>query len=344
MKKLKVVHLLDDLSLGGVTQALAIFEQAALAEVIESSVCQVNPEGCRVPEIDADIIITHFSPRWRALPFMAALRWRYRNARLMHIEHSYTAAWEARCVPHRWRFRRMLSLYYRFFERVVAVSKAQRQWLHQAVGVPARRLCVIPPWSPTEALEHLPLSDWRGQRPLVVGAYGRFSEQKGLEALIERFTALDSKRFELRVGGFGPLEDTLRKIAGEAPHIHFTGPVSSRAEFLEQCDVIAIPSRWEAWGLVATEARQAGRPILVSDVDGLPEQVGQAGYLVDFDSPTGLRYRLEEMTGIELICMGHAGRSSVTDLVKERTTAWRELLAPCPHQNAERLLQGTRPA
>lgn len=329
MNTLKVVHLLDDLALGGVTQALAIFEQAALADVIESSVCQVNPEGCHIPELDADIIITHFSPRWRAMPFMAALRWRYRNARLMHVEHSYTAGLEANCVTHRRRFRTMLSLYYRFYERVVAVSKAQGQWLHQAVGVPSKRLCVIPPWSPTEDLDHLPLSDWRGQRPLVVGTYGRFCEPKNLETLIARFTSLDRTRFQLNVGGFGPLEDKLRAAAGNAPHIHFTGQVTNRADFLKQCDVIAVPSRWESWGLVATEARKAGRAILVANVDGLPEQVGDAGHIVDFESPEGLEQCLNALTGIDLICMGHAGRSAVSDVLNERTSAWRELLAPC---------------
>ena len=38
-----------------------------------------------------------------------------------------------------------------------------------------------------------------------------------------------------------------------------------------------MPSRWEPFGLSCLEAQAAGRPVLVSDVDGLPEQVAAGG-------------------------------------------------------------------
>lgn len=43
---------------------------------------------------------------------------------------------------------------------------------------------------------------------------------------------------------------------------------------MQSVDFVAIPSRWEAFGLVALEARAAGRPIICSDIDGLKTSAG----------------------------------------------------------------------
>jgi glycosyltransferase involved in cell wall biosynthesis len=66
--------------------------------------------------------------------------------------------------------------------------------------------------------------------------------------------------------------------------------VEDVAGFLAGVDVVAVPSRWEAYGMVANEAREAGRPVLVAPVDGLPEQVqGGGGLVVDFADHGALR-------------------------------------------------------
>lgn len=327
MTPIRVVHLLDDVAPGGVTQALAIYDHPGLADLVTSRVVQVVPDRPRVPRLEADVILTHFPPRWRALPFLAALRARYPRARLIHVEHSYTGAWEAHCVPHRRRFRTMLRLAYRLFDDVVAVSHGQRAWLEQAVGIPGRRLSVISPWSDVPDLAAIAPPDEAHRRPLVVGAYGRFAEQKGFDRLIEAFRGLDPEHYTLLLGGFGPQEAALKAAAAGLPHVRFVGPVSDRAAFLARCDVIAVPSRWEAFGLVATEARQAARALLVADVDGLPEQLGEAGLRVDFASPSGLQDSLAALGERSLAELGRRARASVAGLTEARLDAWRRLLS-----------------
>ena len=56
-----------------------------------------------------------------------------------------------------------------------------------------------------------------------------------------------------------------------------------------------VPSRHEAFGLVATEARMAARPILVADVDGLPEQVGEAGLARPMGTPDEIAAAILEL-------------------------------------------------
>ncbi|WP_110640654.1 glycosyltransferase family 4 protein [Salinicola sp. CPA57] len=326
MKTLEIVHLLDDVSPGGVMQALAIFEHPAWVGRLRCRVVTVKPDHSLASRLDADVIMTHFPPRWRALPFLVSLRLRNRHARLIHIEHSYTRSWAAHHVPHFCRFRMMLNIAARLFDRIVSVSQGQSQWLTEAVGIAPQHVQVVSPWSDVPALKEMPPSDWQGQRPLVVGAYGRFDRQKGFERLIARFLTLDPARYQLRLGGSGAEEQALRSLAGEAPHIHFVGQVDDRAAFLGACDIIAVPSRWEAFGLVAAEARQAARPILVAGVDGLPEQAARAGWAVDFDSEQGLRTCLHNLTPRELVAMGLSARASTQGLVDDRLLRWRELL------------------
>jgi glycosyltransferase involved in cell wall biosynthesis len=53
-------------------------------------------------------------------------------------------------------------------------------------------------------------------------------------------------------------------------------------------DVLAVPSRYEGFGLVAVEAMLSDVPVVASAVGGLPTVVGDAGVLVPPDDPVAL--------------------------------------------------------
>lgn len=325
MKRLNVVHLLDDMSAGGVTQALGVYGRPELIEFADSRVEQVDPNQRHAPRFDADVIVTHFPPRWRALPFVYSLRRRNPRARLVHVEHSYTRAWEQANVPHKWRFRAMLRLALRQYDQVVSVSNGQADWLNAIEAVPSERLRVVAPYSDIDALLELQRKPRAAGAAIVIGAFGRFAEVKGFERLIDVFARLDPARFVLRIGGFGPLEDALKARAEGLPHVEFVGPVTDRAAFLSACDMLAVPSYWESFGLVAAEARAAGCPILVSNVDGLPEQARGRGYVFDFDDTRGVADTIASVSHSEITLMGALARQSVRSLSASRFKAWREI-------------------
>ncbi|RBW42653.1 hypothetical protein DS901_12685 [Loktanella sp. D2R18] len=73
----------------------------------------------------------------------------------------------------------------------------------------------------------------------------------------------------VKVIGTGPQEDALRDLAGADDRIEFVGFCADPSHAYRDVDAVVMPSRWEAFGLVAIEALASGRPLLCMHVDGL---------------------------------------------------------------------------
>ncbi|WP_054530695.1 glycosyltransferase family 4 protein [Erythrobacter sp. SG61-1L] len=325
---LRVFHLLDDFGMGGVTNGLRVFDDPVIAELVNSMVLPIDPRWRLAPHLpDADVIVTHFPPAWNNLPFFRTLRLRNPHAHLVHVEHTYTAAYERRRVPRKARFRAMLrlALSARAVDEIVCVSRAQARWLRQAAGLDTTRCRTIYPWScKDELLKIDPVAPRRGQ-PLRLGCYGRLATVKNFGPLIEACKRFCPGEIELLVGGYGTQEDELRVIAGDAANIRFHGEVKDLAGFMAQCDAIVMPSLWEAYGQVATEARLAARPILVADIDGLPEQVGGAGLCVRLDTADAIEAAIRRFRMMPLTQMALSGRAAARMIGNQVRFAWRDL-------------------
>lgn len=337
MTVLNCVHLLDDFSFGGVTKGLSVFEDRRIRSLANMRVEAVNPSARVAPRFDADVIVTHFPPRWNALPFLLSLRARNPRAHLVHIEHSYTGSWAALKVEHPLRFRTMLSLATRLFDRVICVSDGQASWLRAMTGL-GDRIKVIYPWAGDRGLRQVSPLHGPHAGPIRLGTYGRLAEQKGYDTLIDAVRLLDPARYSLTIGGDGPDEPALRAAADGADNIHFIGRVDDLPSFYEGIDLFVIPSRWEAFGQIATEARMAGRAMLVADCDGLPEQARHGGVVADCRTAESLARAIESMRFLPLHRMGAEGRRSVAMAGEERINDWCLLLAEIA---AQRMASGS---
>ncbi len=343
MTRLRVTHLLDDFNLGGVTNGLKLFNAPEFAEIAVSTTLPIDRRKSFAPTIAADVIVTHFPPNWRGLAFLASLRARNPRAQLVHVEHSYSADWERLYVADTRRFRLMLNLAFRMADRVVAVSHAQARWLLAINAVAPDKLEVIHPYTEHMGLATVPDLDLAHGDRLVVGAYGRFATAKGFDRLINAFKAAGPEtNLELVLGGLGPDEGQLRAAAAGHPHIRFVGKVSDVPAFLGGCHVIAVPSRYEAYGQVANEAREAGRSILVSFAGGLPEQVGNAGLIVDCDDHAALVNALRMLRSLPLAEMGRAGRAATRADRETRIGQWLALLNRIGDQKVRRRVRPDR--
>ena len=147
MRKLRIVNLLDDFSMGGVTNALRIFDVPELREIGDFETIAFDPGAWIAPHLDADIIITHSPPSWLRILWFHSLRRRNPKAKLIHVEHSYSRDWAALHVPDFARFRTMMQFALRPMDEVVVVSKASESWIRQERMVKSEKLHMIHPHS-----------------------------------------------------------------------------------------------------------------------------------------------------------------------------------------------------
>jgi glycogen(starch) synthase len=129
-------------------------------------------------------------------------------------------------------------------------------------------------------------------------AVGRMVPKKGFNVLLR---ALASSKHQLRLTliGDGPEREKLEELAqtlGLNGGVRFSG-ARDRGQILEEmaaAEVVVIPSLQEPFGLVALEAMAAGKPVVASDVGGLPEVLeGADAFLVPPGEPTELAAAIE---------------------------------------------------
>jgi glycosyltransferase involved in cell wall biosynthesis len=242
----------------------------------------------------------------------------------------------------RWAFRKA--------NRVIAVSQSAANQLKPLV-LPGRTVVIyngieivstntLP--SLKEARDALGIS----QTAEVIAGIGRLSREKGFDLLvtIASLTRGNRTRVFLAIGGEGPqratLEDEIVReseaiIMGDLPFARLLGKLDDPTLLYRAADVIAIPSREEAFGLVAVEAMAAERAVIAFDVGGLREVIaaGFTGILVPsvdaIGQPNvmGMYTTLSELLNSpdKLHDMGKAGRK----LVEQKFTAEKMIAATC---------------
>jgi glycosyltransferase involved in cell wall biosynthesis len=186
---------------------------------------------------------------------------------------------------------------------------------------------VITQTTPTQKLLAIPPRQW--QHPRTIGAYGRFSQQKGFDILLQAMQQIPDLNVKLRIGGYGENERELRKIAADNQNIEFLGMLKDIPAFLASCDGVVIPSRWEPWGNVCLEVKAAARPVIASSVDGLVEQVTDCGLLVPPGDPQVLAAAIAEFCALpdeQLNIWGENGRQNVKNAWQDYIHAWESLL------------------
>lgn len=319
---IRALHLLDDFALGGVSKGLAVFNEPELAAIVQSGVEPMAPGVRLARRYDADILFLHSPPSWQRLAWQLSLRLLNPEARIIHVEHSYTAGFERENVANQKRFRVMLRLAMQMVDEIVCVSYAQRLWLQEAAAVPAHKIRTIYPWSGHDELAAIEPARPRAGAPLRLGAYGRLAKVKNFGALIEGAAAAGSDLCSLRIGGLGPLEDELAQAASQTDNVALVGKVTDVGAFLADVDAVIIPSLHESFCQVALEARLAGRPILVADVDGLPEQVGQAGLVSRCRTGADIADAITRFAAMPLAEMAHAARASALGHRNKVVAGW----------------------
>lgn len=128
----------------------------------------------------------------------------------------------------------------------------------------------------------------------VVGMVGRMSPQKAPDVFIKMAKLVKAKipNAHFIIVGNGEQEKEIRKYAEDeefSDSLHITGWVENSVSYVEIFDVACLLSRWEGFGLALPEYMMAGKPIVASRVDAIPNILRdeENGLLVKVDDAVG---------------------------------------------------------
>ncbi len=295
MDRKKIIHLFDDRRNGGITRVLEHIKTCPkMSQDADHEIKYVSRGTTRLGGLDADIIVSHLTVSWRTLPCHVSLRALNPDTPLVHVEHTYSEGFVTHNVRRKGRFLTLLKTTYAIYDQVVAVSRTQGLWLSNSRLVNNENLSIIPSSVSYETMRKLATSNGTVK---VFGTIGRLHRQKGIDTLIEAFMMVKNPDIELRLFGKGTAEAKLKRMASGDPRIKFMGYWSEPAMILSQVDVVLMPSRWEPFGLVAAQSLQGNRPTLVSDTDGLKDQVANGATIVPSPEPEAWAEAIIAMSG-----------------------------------------------
>ena len=129
---------------------------------------------------------------------------------------------------------------------------------------------------------------------------------RGIEELIS--AVVQNRRFELHIGGYGPLDDVIRSAAQQCNRIHFYGklPYAQTLSLEEQCDLMValydpkLPNHRYCAPNKLYEALMLGKPLLMCENTGWDQlfQEEQIGFLIPY-SQEGIAHGLNQLYAIK---------------------------------------------
>jgi len=199
-------------------------------------------------------------------------------------------------------------------------------WRFIEAGIPPERIRVVPYGLDLSRYAGANLDETTVGQPLLYLGY--LGPHKGLPVLLEALALPGCEEIRLRVAGDGERRDEYRELSrsrGLDGRVEFLGAVPSREvpALLTGAGALVVPSVWPENAPVSiTEAMAGARPVVASDIGGIPEQVmhGRTGLLFppgDAEALAGALQELHEQPE-RAAGMGRAARLAVARVDREK--------------------------
>lgn len=187
----------------------------------------------------------------------------------------------------------------------ITMSAMMKRFVVETCGIAPDRVTVIPigitipaPLSDDQRKRLLAELHLDGNAPIIVSV-GRLVSRKGHVYLIRALPDVIRRHPNVQVAlvGDGEERSALEREAqalGVADHVVFAGARSDAVAIMALATFTALPSLEEEFGIVITESFACGKPVVATDVGGIPEHVRpmENGLLVPAGDSRALAERL----------------------------------------------------
>lgn len=183
---------------------------------------------------------------------------------------------------------------------VIATSRWTASWIAEQPGLADASVTVASPGAePAPRAVGAPAGSEAGPNLLFLG---RLATHKGVDVLAHALGMLADVPWQCWCVGpaddLAVMADVRRTIerANLSTRVHLTGALTGAAlaDRMHATDLLLVPSRFETYGMVITEALARGIPVVATDVGGIGEALGsdregrRPGRLIPPDNPAAL--------------------------------------------------------
>ena len=325
---MRVLHLINDLRVAGAERLVADLCEAQKVQGLKVSVAPLAPCDSPLQSKIHDAGIPLLLPD-RAVPIRSPvhifrLRRLFTGFDVVHVHLFPAQLWAVlaakslgksapvlvttehntynsrRSVP---VFRSVDAAMYAAYTRIAAISEATKTDLAAYLPATASKIAVVTnginPRRFTQAgspEERAALFPDIPAGALVLLSVGRLEPQKDFPTLLRAVAIVPEAH--LFVIGAGRLSESLEALArflGIAGRVRFLGLRDDIPALLRNADVYGQSSAWEGFGIAAVEAMASGLPLVITDVPGLREVVGNAAIAVPTANPEAFAGALREL-------------------------------------------------
>lgn len=191
------------------------------------------------------------------------------------------------------KFSKWLNIFERYVTKIIVLTDFAKNKMAEA-GLPKSKLVVKPNFAFMTDYKSVNSSKNESAYVLFIG---RLSGEKGIKFLAESLVKAP-KNLCVKVAGQGPdYEEVKAFIEDNDINMELLGSLNKSAlsDAIKGCSLVVIPSQWyEGFPMVILDAYSHGKPVLISNIGGLPELVisGKTGEIFELGNINSLRDKL----------------------------------------------------
>jgi len=328
-RKINVIHLVEELTIGGLEKILTTIALNLDKKKYNVSVWCLKKGGFfanKLAKEGIDVKILHISTSRNPLSIYKLYKLlKSHKFDIIHT-HAYSAGTIGRIsaflagipviISHNQNVYDYYNRYYHFVEwllshitdGIICVSDIVKKFTNETQRINANKLITI--HNGIDSVCSVDEKDTSGLKkelgiPInysVMGTIAQFSEKKGLGYLIKSASILLEHRKDINflLVGKGALKEELKILCVNLKvekNVIFAGERSDIPEILSLIDIFVLPSIREGLPLAVLEAMDCGKAIIATNVGGIPEVIkdGVSGILVSPKDPEALHSAMNEL-------------------------------------------------